>query len=93
MNGFPVATIVVAALFSLMAFRALRSGSASDYLLAATQCIGVLLLLSTYRQFALYFLLLTAAAYLLSQVVTGARPISRLLPMAGAAAILLALLL
>jgi hypothetical protein len=93
MNAFPVMDIVVAALFSLMAFRAFRSGSAADYLLGASQIIGVLLLLSPYRQFALYFLLATAAAYLISQVVTGARVISRLLPLAGASAIMLALLL
>lgn len=84
--------MVVAALFLLMAFRAFRSGSAMDYLLGATQCAGVLLLLSSYRQFASYLLLITASAYLLSQIVTGARPISRLLPLAGAATIVLSLL-
>lgn len=93
MNGLAVTYMVVGALFSLMALRAVRSGSASDYLLAAAQCAGVLLLLSPYRQFALYLLLATAGAYALSQVLTGARPISRLLPLAGAAAIVLALLL
>ncbi len=85
--------IVVAALFLLMALRAFRSAGTTDYLLGAAQCIGVLLLFSTYRQFALYILLLTAGAYLISQVMTGARVVSRLLPLAGASAILLALLL
>jgi len=92
MNDFPAIFIVVTALFSLMAFRAIRSASTMDYLLAAAQCVGLLLLLSMYRQFALYFLLVTAFAYLLSQIVTGARPISRLLPLAGAASIVLSLL-
>lgn len=92
MNDFPVIYIVVAALFSLMAFRAFRSASALDYLLGTTQCIGLVLLLSNYRQFALYFLLITALAYLLSQIMTGARPISRLLPIAGVGAVVLSLL-
>ncbi len=85
-------TIAIAALFLLMACRALRSGSATDYLLAAVQCVGVLLLLSPYRQAAAYLLLLTALAYLVSQILTGARLISRLLPLAGAAMIGLYLL-
>lgn len=92
MNDFPVIYIVVVALFSLMAFRAFRSGSTVDYLLCATQCVGLLLLLSHYRQFALYLLLITALAYLLSQIMTGARPVSRLLPIVGTAAIVLSLL-
>lgn len=93
MNDFPAIYIAVTALFSLMVFRTFRSASKMDYLLGATQCVGLLLLLSSYRQIALYLLLLTALAYLLSQVVTGARPISRLLPLAGAATIVLSLLL
>jgi hypothetical protein len=92
MNDFPAIYIVVAALFSLMAFRAFRSASAMDYLLGATQCVGLLLLLSNFRQFASYLLLITALAYLLSQIVTGAKPISRFLPLAGAATIVLSLL-
>jgi hypothetical protein len=93
MSAPAVTVIVVAALFCLMAVRAFRSGSTIDYLLGATQCLGVLLLLGSYRQLALYFLLLTACAYLLSQILTGARPVSRLLPVAGAGAIVVALLL
>jgi hypothetical protein len=92
MNDFPVIYIVVAALFSLMAFRAFRSASTMDYLLCATQCVGLLLLLSNYRQFASYLLLITALAYLLSQIVTGAKPVSRLLPIVGSATIVLSLL-
>ena len=92
MNEFPAIFIVVAALFSLMAFRAIRSASTTDYLLGATQCVGLLLLLSNYRQLAMYLLFITALAYLLSQIVTGAKPISRLLPLAGAASIVLSLL-
>jgi hypothetical protein len=91
MNDFLAIYIVVAALFSLMAFRAFRSASTMDYLLGATQCVGLLLLLSNYRQFASYLLLITALAYLVSQIVTGARPISRLLPIVGAATIILSL--
>lgn len=86
------ADIAVAALFSLMAFRAFRSASTMDYLLGATQCAGLLLLLlSDYRQLASYLLLITALLYLLSQIVTGARPVSRLLPLAGVVMITLGL--
>lgn len=92
MNDFPAIFLVVAALFSLMAFRAFCSASTMDYLLGATQCAGLLLLLSNYRQFASYLLMITALAYLLSQIVTGAKPISHLLPLAGAASIVLSLL-
>ncbi len=93
MSDFPAIYIVVTGLFSLMAFRAFRSASTMDYLLGATQCVGLLLLLSDYRQFASYLLLITAFAYLLSQIVTGAKPASRLLPLAGAATIVLSLLI
>jgi hypothetical protein len=75
-----------------MAFRAFRSASTMDFLLGVAQSVGLLLLLSNYRQFALSLLLITALAYLLSQIVTGARPISRLLPIVGAAIIVLTLL-
>jgi hypothetical protein len=84
--------LVIAALFSLMAFRAFRAGSPVDYLLGAAQCVGLLLLFSNFRQLACYLLLVTACAYLLSQILTGARPVSRLLPLVGAAAIALYLL-
>jgi hypothetical protein len=92
MNDFSIIYSAVVALFSLMAYRAFRSASTMDYLLCATQCIGLLLLLSNYRQFASYLLLLTALAYLASQIMTGARPVSRLLPIAGFVAIVLSLL-
>jgi len=92
MKELPIIYVVIAVLFSLMALRACRSASAIDYVLAATQCIGLLLLLSNYRQIALYFLLVTAVAYWVSQILTGARPISRILPIAGAAALVFALI-
>lgn len=86
--------LVIAVLFSLMAFRAFRSGSAVDYLLGATQCAGLLLLLlSDFHQFAFWLLLASAFFYLLSQILTGARLVSRLLPLAGAAAVALSLLM
>ena len=92
MNDFPAIIIVVVMLFSLMAVRAFRSASTVDYLLGATQCVGLLLLLSNFSEFASYLLLLTAVGYLVSQVMTGSRPLSRLLPIAGAAAIVMTLL-
>lgn len=92
MNNVPLVLLAVAALFSLMAFRAFRSASTMDYLLGAAACVGLLLLMSSYRQLALYLLLITAVCYLLSQILTGARPISRLLPVTGAASVVLALL-
>ncbi len=93
MKEFSAIYIVIAVLFSLMAFRAFRSASATDYVLATTQCVGLLLLLSNYRQIALYLLLITALAYLVSQILTEARPISRLLPLAGATALVVALVI
>ena len=92
MPASSVFTLVIAALFLLMAFRAFRSGSAMDYLLSAAQCVGLLLLFTQYREYAYYLLLFTACAYFLSQVLTGARLISRLLPLAGAFTIVWALL-
>ena len=85
--------VLIAALFSLMAFRAFLSAGVLDSLLGATQCAGVLLLFSDYYHLALYLLLFTALAYFLSQILTGARPISRLLPIAGAASIVLSWLI
>ena len=84
MNIFEFAYVAILILFSLMALRAFRSGSATDYLLCGAQIIGLLAMLGNYRQIGSYLLLITALAYLASQVVTGARPISRSLPIAGA---------
>jgi len=84
--------VLVIALFSLMAYRAFRSGSGWDYLLSAAQAIGLVLLLFKYTQLASYLLLVTAFAYLASQIATGARPVSRLLPLAGVISIIVVLL-
>jgi hypothetical protein len=75
-----------------MAARAFRSGSRADYALGATQCLGVLALPGPLRYWALLLLLASAVGYLASQILTGARTISRLLPIAGAAAVVAALL-
>ncbi len=83
--------VAIAALFLLMAARAVSSGSATDYLIAASLIVGLLLLLTPLHAVGLYLLLPGAGAYLLSQVLTGARPVSRLLPVAGAALVALAL--
>ncbi len=93
MDSFTVTQAAIATLFLLMALRAARSGSVPDYLLAAAQLVGVLMLFSSHVKIALYLLLITAIAYLISQITTGARPISRILPVAGAAAVLLAIYL
>lgn len=81
----------VVMLFSLMALRCFRSGSVSDNVLGASQCGSMLMLLSPYRTFTLLLLLMTAIAYFVSQILTGARPVSRLLPLAGAVAAVLCL--
>ena len=75
-----------------MAFRAFRSGSAMDYLLSGAQCVGVLLLFTQYRGLATCLLLMTAFAYLVSQLLTGARPLSHLLPLAGVVTTVMSLL-
>ncbi len=93
MDSFTMIHAAIAALFMVMAVRAVRSGSVLDYLLSAAQLVGVLMLFSSFVQVALYLLLLTAVAYLISQITTGARPISRILPVAGAAAVVLAIYL
>ncbi|MFT5445650.1 MAG: hypothetical protein ACI9DC_000811 [Gammaproteobacteria bacterium] len=83
MNIAEFSYVTILILFSLMALRALRSGSVTDYLLCGAQFIGLLAMLGNYRQLGSYLLLITALAYLVSQIVTGARPISRSLPIAG----------
>ena len=82
----------VIALFGLMAARAFLSGSRTDLLLGGTQLAGLTVLITPYKSMGLYLLLLTAVLYLISQVLTGARRVSYLLPIAGFAAVVLALL-
>ena len=82
----------ITALFLLMAARAFRSGSRTDYALGTAQCLGVLGLFSPWQHWSLVLLLGTACAYLVSQIITGARTLSRLLPLAGAAAVVVALI-
>ena len=77
----------VAAVFAFMAYRAFRSGSMTDYGLCLLQCVALVLLFTPYRQYGLYALLVSAAMYLLSQVLTGARRVSYLLPVIGAMAV------
>ncbi len=92
MTALPALHIVVGILFATMAFRAFRSASRVDYLLGLVQASGVLLLvLGVYPRIALFLLLVTAFAYLASQIATGARPLSRGLPVAGAVAVAAAL--
>ena len=83
MNLFEFAYVAILILFSLMALRAFRSGSATDYPLCGAQFTGLLAMLGDYRQIGAYLLLITALAYLASQLVTGAWPISRALPIVG----------
>ncbi len=82
----------VIALFGLMAARAFLSGSRTDLLLGSTQLAALVLLFSAYKTIGLYLLLLTAVLYLISQVLTGARRVSYLLPIVGFAAAVAALL-
>lgn len=84
MNLVDFAYVAILILFGLMALRAFRSGSATDYLLCGAQCFALLAMLVDYRQIGSWLLLITALAYLASQIVTGARPISRSLPIVGA---------
>ncbi len=92
MKVFSVIDVTVLALFTLMAIRAFRSRSKTDILLGLVQGAGLALMLSSCRESSLILLLLTAVVYLVSQLATGARPLSRLLPIGGAVAALLALL-
>ncbi len=76
--------LAISVVFGIMAVRAWQSASQSDCILAAAQLLGVIAMLVFDTSLALYFLLVTCAAYLLSQVLTGARVISYVLPLASA---------
>lgn len=68
------------ALYALMALRALQSASFWDRVLAAALVVGLALLVVLPGPVASAWLLGCALAYLVSQVNTGARPLSRALP-------------
>ena len=89
MTLFELAHVAIFILFGLMAARAFRSGTATDYLLGGVQCPGLLSMLGDYRQIGAWLLMVTSVAYLASQVMTGARPISRALPIVAALVIAL----
>jgi hypothetical protein len=74
----------VALLFAVMAVRAFQSATLVDRALAVLLVVGVILLFAAPKTVAVYWLLACAAAYLVSQISTGARPVSRALPLLGA---------
>jgi hypothetical protein len=68
------------ALNGMMAVRAFQSGTKADRLLGAVLLIGLILMFTVPEQWAAYWLIACAGAYLISQVMTSARPLSRGLP-------------
>lgn len=77
--------IGITGLFSLMGVRAFQSGTGMDRLLGAFLLAGLLMLFLAAEMVAVGWLLLGAAWYLVSQVLTSARLVSRALPvLAGA---------
>ena len=74
----------VTTLFLLMAVRAFQSGTTVDRLLGAYLLAVLAILFTAALPVATVFLLAGAAAYLVSQVLTSARWVSRTLPLLAA---------
>lgn len=64
----------------LMAIRAVQSGSKTDILLSMSLVTGAVMLFFAPPLVATLWITLTAIGYLVSQILTHARPISRVLP-------------
>ena len=80
-----IVKVCVVVLYALMAVRAFQSGEKTDRLLAAVLVIGLILLFTIPITLATYWLIACAGAYLISQILTSARVLSRGLPiLAGA---------
>jgi hypothetical protein len=75
-----VLKVCIAALNALMAVRAFQSGTTTDRLLGSVLIVGLILLFTIPELFAAYWLIACASAYLISQVMTSARALSRGLP-------------
>lgn len=75
----------ITGLFALMGLRAFQGGTGMDRLLGVFLLAGLLMLFLAPEMVAVGWLLLGAAWYLVSQVLTSARLVSRTLPiLAGA---------
>ena len=81
---FPLTWILLLPLLLLMAWRAFRSGTAADRILGIFLAASVLLCLLAPPVASICAVLLVSAWYLASQIVTGARPLSRVLPLLAA---------
>ena len=78
-------TAGVALLVALMGVRACQSGTAWDRLLGVVLFAGLLLLFLAPRLIAVGWLLAACGGYLTSQILTAARPVSRVLPVLASA--------
>ncbi|MFT6275314.1 MAG: hypothetical protein ACJAZ0_001408 [Halioglobus sp.] len=79
--------LCIVVLNAVMAFRAFQSGTLTDRLLGAVLVIGLILFFTIPTSFSACWLMACAGVYLVSQVMTSARPLSRGLPiLAGALA-------
>ncbi len=76
--------VCVTSLYLLMAVRAFQSGTTIDRLLGVYLLAGLVMLFTLAKSIATACLLAGAAAYLVSQVLTSARWVSRALPLLAA---------
>ncbi|MFT6050550.1 MAG: hypothetical protein ACJAZ0_001786 [Halioglobus sp.] len=72
--------LCIGALNTIMALRAFQSGTVKDHLLGPVLIIGLILFFTISTSFSAYWLMACAGAYLVSQIITSARPLSRDLP-------------
>lgn len=75
-----VLKLCIVALNAVMAVRAFQAGTITDRLLGAVLITGLVLLFTTPVSFAACWLIACAGAYLISQILTSARLLSRGLP-------------
>ena len=71
----------VVLLYAVMAARAFQSGTTADRLLGVVLLVGLILIFTVPTPVAAWWLIACAGAYLISQIMTSARMLSRGLPM------------
>lgn len=76
-----IVKMCIVTLYLLMSVRAIQSGTMNDRLLVAAMLIGLILLFVAPLPLSACWLIACAGGYLISQVVTSARMLSRGLPL------------
>lgn len=80
-----IVKVCVVTLYLIMSIRAVQSGTMTDRFLVAAMLIGLVLLFVAPLPFSACWLIACAGGYLISQVVTSARMLSRGLPLLAGA--------